>query len=75
MYLCTRMKPTTYSMKELSAMYFPHSSIRSAGVQLKRWFVYNKPLMQALTDAGYYNGQKILTPKQVTLVFDYLGEP
>ena len=46
-------------------MYFPHSSIRSAGVQLKRWLVYNKPLMQALTDAGYYNGQKILTPKQV----------
>ncbi len=56
-------------------MYFPHSSIRSAGVQLKRWFVYNKPLMQALVDAGYYNGQKILTPKQVTLVFEYLGEP
>lgn len=69
------MKLTTYSMKELSAMYFPHSSIRSAGVQLKRWFVYNKPLMQALVDAGYYNGQKILTPKQVTLVFEYLGEP
>ena len=23
----------------------------------------------------YYNGQKILTPKQVTLVFEYLGEP
>lgn len=69
------MKPTTYSMKELSAMYFPHSSIRSAGVQLKRWFVYNKPLMQALNETGYYNGQKILTPKQVTLVFEYLGEP
>ena len=69
------MKPTTLSIKELSAMYFPHSSIRSAGVQLKRWLVYNKPLVQALTDAGYYNGQKILTPKQVTLVFEYLGEP
>ena len=69
------MKPTTLSIKELSAMYFPHSSIRSAGVQLKRWLVYNKPLMQALVDAGYYNGQKILTPNQVTLVFEYLGEP
>lgn len=42
---------------------------------LKRWFVYNNLSCQALTDAGYYNGQKILTPKQVTLVFDYLGEP
>ena len=56
-------------------MYFPHSSIRSAGVQLKRWFVHHKLLIQALTDAGYYNGQKILTPKQVALVFDFLGEP
>lgn len=56
-------------------MYFPHSSIRSAGVQLKRWLVYNKPLMQALTDAGYYNGQKILTPKQVAQIRNFGFEP
>jgi len=69
------MKPTTYSMKELSVMYFPHSSIRSAGVQLKRWFVYNRKLMAALQETGYVNGQKLLTPKQVQLIFEHLGEP
>lgn len=56
-------------------MYFPHSSIRSAGILLKRWFLYNQSLMQALIDTGYYNGQRILTSKQVMLVFEYLGEP
>lgn len=69
------MKPTTYSLKELGAMYFPNSAPRSASVQIKRWITYNKPLAQALIDAGYYNGQKILTPKQIALVFDHLGEP
>ena len=70
-----QMKATTYSMKELAGMYFPHSSARSASVQLKRWFVYNKILMEALTNAGYVSGQKLLTPKQVQLIFEMLGEP
>lgn len=56
-------------------MYFPNSSVHSANVQFKRWLVYNKPLMLALEESGYYNGQRILTPKQVGLVFEYLGEP
>ena len=62
-------------MKELCAMYFPHSSQASAGVQLKRWISYNGKLNGALTEAGYRNGQKLLTPLQVSLLFQYLGEP
>ncbi|RHJ81930.1 DUF4248 domain-containing protein [Parabacteroides sp. AM08-6] len=62
-------------MKEICAMYFPHNTQASAGVQLKRWINYNDKLNQALIEAGYRNGQKLLTPLQVSLIFQYLGEP
>ena len=65
----------TLSMKELSMMYFPNSTVKSAGAQLKRWINHNKELRTALEDTGYFDGQRLLTPRQVELVFHYLGEP
>ena len=62
-------------MKELAALYFPRSSAKSASTQIKRWLLYNKPLMEALRTTGYVSGQRVLTPKQVGLIFNYLGEP
>lgn len=69
------MKITTYSVKELSGMYFPHSSGRAATTQLKRWLELNTVLQQRLAETGYVAGQKLLTPRQVALIVDYLGEP
>ena len=63
------------SLKELSLMYFPTSSVKSAGTQLKRWLRYNTALWDDLAVSGYRNGQRLLTPRQVALVFHYLGEP
>ena len=63
------------SIKELSQMYFPNSTAKSAGTQLMRWLKYNQQLWNELADAGYTRGQRLLTPRQVGLVFRYLGDP
>ena len=55
-------------------MYFdsePSSSTR----QLKSWIERNKELKIKLIANGYSNRQRIWTPKQVELLFHYLGEP
>ncbi|OUO49142.1 hypothetical protein B5F77_15350 [Parabacteroides sp. An277] len=68
------MKIQTYSTKELAMMYFdsePSSSTR----QLKSWIERNKELKIKLIANGYSNRQRIWTPKQVELLFHYLGEP
>ena len=62
-------------MKELGGMYFPNSSARSGSSQLKRWILLNDRLMEALAENGYVNGLRYLTPRQVGLIFEYLGEP
>lgn len=69
------MKTAVYSLKELGGMYFPNSSARSGSTQLKRWIVLNTRLSAALRDNGYTNGQRYLTPRQVGLIFEHLGEP
>lgn len=61
-------------MKELAVLYFPNSSARSASCQLRRW-MHEEQLAAKLRDAGYHTGQKILTPRQVAILVDHLGEP
>lgn len=63
------------TIKELGQMYFPNSTSKSAGTQLVRWIKYNKYLWQELIEAGYSKGQRLMTPRQVGLIFQYLGEP
>lgn len=64
----------TYGMQELAQLYFPHNTPASATTQLKRWM--NKPaLMLKLQAANYLKGQRILTPRQVDIIVDHLGDP
>lgn len=63
------------TIKELGQMYFPNSTSKSAASQLVRWLKFNQKLWVELADAGYRSGQRLLTPRQVGLVFRYLGEP
>ena len=65
----------TLSIKEISQMYFPSSTPKSAAAQFKRWLKYNRRLWDELGESGYRSGQRLLTPRQVALVFRYLGEP
>ena len=68
-------KITTYSFCELAGLYFPKASPTCAPKQLRRWINNNPQLKKSLTDSGYYEKQRYLTPRQVGLIFDLIGEP
>lgn len=63
------------TVKELSGMYFPHSSLKSATTQLRRWIKVSATLQQQLAETGYTVRQKVLTPRQVRIIVEHLGEP
>lgn len=42
---------------------------------LKNWINRNSNLLIALKNAGYNKYQKNFTPKQVEILYEYLGEP
>ena len=56
-------------------MYFHGSASQSASVQLRRWIKLNKLLTEALAETGLVSRQRILTPRQVELIFKHLGVP
>ena len=63
-----------YGLQELAQLYFPHNTPQLASNQLKRWMKKTQ-LMAKLTAAGYESGQKILTPLQVRIITEHVGEP
>ncbi len=70
--------PGVHSMSkgDLAKMYFPDArSVKSATNRLARWLKLCGPLMAALVETGYTPKQKCLTPRQVELIFHFLGEP
>lgn len=73
------MQPTfklrSYGYSELAQLYFPHVTKKSASVQLRRWIIINKKLVAGLQETGFVPGQRLLTPKQVGVVVEFLGEP
>jgi hypothetical protein len=68
-------KLRSYGYSELAQLYFPHITKKSASVQLRRWLILNKKLNASLEETGFVPGQKLLTPRQVALVLEFLGEP
>lgn len=67
---------TGYLFKfDLAVAYFPTVSPRTAQRLFRRELQHNRGLWQALHDADYRLTQKRLTPRQVQLIFQYLGEP
>ena len=67
------MKSITF--KELACMYFPRSTPATATQRLRRWIRKSPELYALLLKNGYYSGIRILTPKQVSLIYYYLGDP
>ena len=45
------------------------------GTLLHRWVVRNEKLVKTLKTAGFCDRQRKLTPKQVGVIVDFLGEP
>ena len=64
-----------YSKKELALLYFPDSEPPIATAHLMRRIAYYKLLCIALREAHYTPKAKYLSPKQVKLIVEYLGEP
>lgn len=66
----------TYSKKELAFMYFPNAANgRTAVNMLMRWINRCKALREELDAAGYQPNARYLTPRQVKLIVEMLGEP
>jgi hypothetical protein len=70
-----RFKIRSYGWAELAMCYNPSVLPASASRLLRRWVNRNVPLSSSLAEAGFRDRQRVLTPKQVALIIDYLGEP
>ena len=64
-----------YSKSEVAGMYMPFVSTGVARRFLLASIRKNKNMENELMDAGYCLRSKTLTPKQVRIIFNYLGEP
>lgn len=65
---------TPESKAQLAALYAPCLSERGALKRLQAWIDFNPRLARALERAGFRKRQKLLTPRQVDIIYRYLGE-
>ena len=66
---------TPESKAQLAALYAPCLSERGALKRLQAWIDFSPRLARALERAGFRKRQKLLTPRQVDIIYKYLGEP
>jgi hypothetical protein len=64
-----------YTKAELAQLYNPHLSYITSLQQLRRWLQHNPALMDELRAAGYRSTRHSFTPREVAIIFRYLGEP
>ncbi|MCF0255368.1 MAG: DUF4248 domain-containing protein [Bacteroides heparinolyticus] len=62
-------------MSDLAQAYFPRSTPRSAGTQLRRWIELNTELKRRLEELHFRPRQRALTPLQHEAIVRLLGEP
>lgn len=63
------------SKGELAAMYMPNVAVPVARAFLISCIKKNKQLKKELEEAGYTSRAKLLTPKQIRIIFRHIGEP
>ena len=69
-----RIRP--YTKRELAKLYFPTTlNEETAVANLRNLMKRNPSLLAELANVRYNTHDKIFTPKQVGIIFDYLGEP
>lgn len=71
----TEFKVKAYGKADLAMLYNPQMCAREALRTLTRWMVRNEELYRELIAIGYKKSCKILTPKEVGIIINYLGEP
>ena len=70
-----RAKVRVYSKTELARLYFPGCSESAARMRLSRWMTACRELWNALERIGYNSKRHLLSPREVRLIFECLGEP
>jgi hypothetical protein len=70
-----KFKIRSYGYGELAMLYFPNSTKKSASTQLGRWVRQNNILKEKLFSSGFKRGTKLLTPNQVKIIIELIGEP
>jgi len=70
------MNKRSYRKSELAMLYFPDSKTKGGALNnLNLWIRRNSQLSDALKACGMSPHSKTFTPKEVALIFHYLGEP
>ena len=64
-----------YGRTELALRYSPTLTPDAAWKKLKRWINLNHDLTQEFRALGYTSHQRSFTPKMVSRIYYYLGEP
>lgn len=70
-----RFRIRRYGKAELGLLYAPERSKHSAWEAVKSWIDRCQPLSEALLEAGLTTHTRVLSPRQVELIIQYLGEP
>ena len=69
------MEIRPYYKSELAQAYAPDITLKAALNRLALWIKTNTQLTEALKRTNYRSTQQIFTSRQVTLLFEHLGEP
>ena len=64
-----------YTKRELAMLYFPNSSPKVATNHLAAWIRRTTDLRRQLSEAGYKPSAKMFTVRQLTIIYNFLGEP
>jgi hypothetical protein len=65
-----------YGKSELALLYFPNASTAHTALNnLNSWIKGNRQLSEELKACGMPQKSKFFTPREVSLIFTYLGEP
>ena len=59
----------------LAMLYYPHLSYKRAVHLFRDELRLTRGLLDALKAVGYRENQRVLTPRQVQVIEDFLGEP
>ncbi|EJW99237.1 hypothetical protein EVA_12655 [gut metagenome] len=68
-------KANISSKKEIARLYFPGLDDHQACNGLRRWIKQCVELESKLIQTGYVPKQRSFTPRQLELIFEYLGDP
>lgn len=69
------IKLREYGRTELALLYCPTMTPQGAWRKLKMWIEINCDLRRELERLGYRKGHRSFTPRMVSRIFYYLGEP